>query len=398
MNRSLLLAALAALFLLVGCGGSRPYAPAAFTGAGPTPTPAPTAPPGVVDTYPDFSVTVERGESFVTPVLGADGTLTVALTVRTNAALTAPVALSLKNPPAGASATFSPTSVSPSSSPVAVTLTLKVADPSKSDSLLIVGKSGSVERTTSLFYTGYVAPSGFSIALAPVAGQSSGSRTQLFDVTLSQTAGSGAFSLSVDRNDLSGDGALIPNALPSGATVTGLPDSVTLSGASQTFLLTVTLPVDATSFFYGFGAKATRGGRTESAATQFFYAGAASSPVTVSQQASVSGVVDTVKLTYTPKSDTFSGTIVVDRLPDGDLGSQGGKPLLTLPAGSVVSGLPQTLTFDGTGSPRTATFTVTAPAGTTSANYYGIRAGATSPGSDVTLESVVLLQFGIGGG
>ena len=393
MKRFLVLVALAAL---AGCGsGTRPYAPAALTGAGPTPTPAPTAPPGVVDAYPDFSVTGPNANL----AFGADGTLTTTLTVRTNAAVTAPVALSLKNPPAGVTVTFSQASVPSSSEPVSVTMTVKASDPSQSGSLIVVGKSGGVERTTGLYYTGFVAPSGFSVAIAPVAGQSDGSRTRLFDVTLSQTAGSGPISLSVDRFDLSGGDPLIPNALPLNTDVTGLPDSATLSGASQTFRLTVKLPSDAASIFYGFGVKAARGGRTEKAATQFFYAGGDSSPVTVSQQVNVSGNTDTVKLTYTPKSATFAGTVVVERIADGDLGTAPGVGALQpLPAGSVVAVLPQTLTFDGTGSPRTATFTVTAPAGTPSTTYYGIRVRSTASGSAAILENVLLLQFGFGGG
>ena len=401
MNRIFLaLAALVAL-MTIGCGsGKTPYAPASYTGAVTTPTPAPTAPPTTLnDTYPDFNLT-GSAVTFPAPAFSPDGTLTLTLTVRTNAALTTPIALSLKNAPVGVSATFSPASVSPSSSPTTVTMTLKATDPSVSGSLNVVGKSGSVERDETIFYTGYVAPSGFAIAIVPVAGQSSSSRTRLFDVTLSQTAaGSGPISLGVNYNDTSGGDPLLPFARPAAATATGLPGSVTLSGASQTFRLTVTLPKDISSFFYGFGVTAMRGGRTEKAATQFFFAGAASSPVDVSQQVSVAGNVDTVKLTYTPKSATFAGTIVVNRLADGDLGVVPGAGVLNpLPAGFVLSGLPQTLTFDGTGAPRTATFTVTAPAGTPSTTYYGIRVGATQTGSDVTLENVLLLQFGFGGG
>lgn len=401
MKRLLLaLLALAAL-TAVGCGGNTPYSPRRFGGvvATPTPSPTPTPTPGPstgTDTFPDFNITAPF--TFPGPTLGADGTLAVPLTVRTNSSLGSSITLSLQNPPAGVSATFSPATVSPSSSPVAVTMNLRVTDPSRSGTVQILGKSGTTERLASATYSGYVAPSGFAIAIAPVAGQSNGSRTREFDVTLSQTTGSGDVFLNVDRSNLSGGTVLIPLELPRAATVTGLPNSVTLpTGAtSRTFRLTVTLPEGALNFFYGFGVTAERDGRREKAATEFLYSGA--SQFTVSQSVRVSGNTDTVELTYTPLNASFTGTLTIDRAPDGTLVDGSGTSLAALPAGSTVSGLPASLSFDGTGAARKATFTVTAPAGTPSTTYYGIRILATSPGSDARTESVLLLQFGIGGG
>ncbi len=401
MNRNRWILSAGALIALVslGCGsGNRPYAPSGFGGALPTPRPTAT-PGGSVDTFPDFNITVPN--RFPAGTLGADGTLAVSLAVRTNASVGGSVALSLQNPPGGVSATFSPASVSPSSSPVPVTMTLRVADPSKSGSVQILGKSGTIERLASASYSGFVAPSGFSIAIAPVAGQSSASRTRLFDVTLSQTSGSGDVSLDVDRTDRSGDaGGVLGLELPSGATVTGLPNSATLAAGEtgKTFRLTVTLPEGATNFYYSFGVNAQRSGRKEKAAVAFLFAGTIGSLFEASSTASVAGNTDTVSVTYTPKSATFSGTLTVDRAADGTLVDSSGTSLTALPAGSVVSGLPQTLTFDGTGSPRTVTFTVTAPAGTPSTTYYGIRVRATTPGGDSLTDLVNLLQFGIGGG
>jgi hypothetical protein len=399
MNRWIFsLGALIALVSL-GCGsGTRPYAPSGFEGVVATPRPTPT-PTGVVDTFPDFSLTAPS--VFPAPTLSSGGTLAVALTVRTNAAVGAPIALSLLNPPAGVTATFSPASVAPSSGPVSVTMTLRATDPSKSGSVQVLGKSGTIERTASTSYSGFVAPSGFGISIAPVGGQSNASLTRLFDVTLSQSTGSGGVSLDVDRNDRSGEaGGVIPLELPSGATVTGLPNSATLAAGEtgKTFRLTVTLPEGATNFFYGFGVNAQRGGRKEKAALAFFFSGTIGSALEATATTSVVGNTDTVKVTYTPKSPTFSGTVTVDRAADGTLtDSQTGTSLTTLPAGSTVAGLPQTLTFDGTGSPRTLTFTVTAPAGTPSTTYYGIRVRATTSSGDSLTDLVNLLQFGIGG-
>ena len=117
------------------------------------------------------------------------------------------------------------------------------------------------------------------------------------------------------------------------------------------------------------------------------------SPLSASPQVSVSGRTDTVVLTYTPKSATFSGTVTIDRAADGTLVDGSGTTLAALPAGTVVTGLPMTLTFDGTGAARKATFTVTAPPGTPSTTYYGIRVKAAVSGSDAASEAVLLLQF-----
>lgn len=397
MNRWLFVsgAALVALSLaLIGCGsgGNRPYAPGAFDGTVATPTPTPTPTPGgLSDTFPDFNITPpDFGSGTLT--LAADGTLTANLVVRTNASVGAPIALSLRNPAAGVSATFSPASVTPSSNPIPVTMQLRVPNASQGGSVRIYGKSGTIERTASLSYSAFVAPSGFSIAIVPVAGQSNSSRTRQFDVTLSQTSGSGQFSLSIDSSNLSGDaGGIIPSRLPLGSDITGLPSTATLSGSSQTFRVTATLAADANPFYYGFGVRATREGRTETAAVAFLYD--TSSSFTLAQQVSVSGNTDTIKLTFTPQNPAYEGTVVVDRTPDGNLVDGSGQTLATLPAGTVVSGLPQTLTFDGTGQSQVATFTVTAPAGTPNNIYYGIRVKGTAIGSEV--ETVLLLQFGI---
>ena len=394
----LMLAALAAL-LTLGCGGNTPYSPAVFGGTVAPPTSAPTPTPGPgssTDTFPDFNITAPS--TFPAPTPGTDGILSVALTVRTNAAVGSAITLALQNPPVGVSATFSPATVSPSSSPIPVAMTLKVSDSSKPGSVQVVGKSGTIERLAQVNYSAYVAPTGLSIAIVPVAGQSNGSRTREFDVTLSQTTGSGDVFMDIDRSDLTGGSVLVPLKLPTAATVTGLPNSVTLpSGTTmRTFRLTVTLPADTLNFYYGFGVYAERGGRRERAATELLYAG--ESTFTVSSNARVSGNTDTVELTYTPKSASFNGTLVLNRATDGTLVDAGGTTLASLPAGTTVTGLPQTLTFDGTGTSRKATFTVTAPAGTPSITYYGIRVRATSPGSEASTESVTLLQFGIGGG
>ena len=162
----------------------------------------------------------------------------------------------------------------------------------------------------------------------------------------------------------------------------------------KTFRLTVTLPEGTTNFYYGFGVNAQRGGRKEKAAVAFLFSGTIGSAFEGSSTTRVSGNTDTVVVTYTPKSATFSGTLVVDRAADGTLVDSGGTNLTALPAGSVVTSLPQPLTFDGTGASRSATFTVTAPAGTPSATYYGIRVRATTSAGDSVTELVNLLQFG----
>ena len=116
--------------------------------------------------------------------------------------------------------------------------------------------------------------------------------------------------------------------------------------------------------------------------------------LTVSRQTNGDGLTNTVKLTYTPTNSTFNGTLSVTRAADGTLVEDGtGTALQPLPAGAVVSGLPQTLTFDGTGAPRSVTITITAPSGTSSTTYYGIRLNARYVSGDTADESVVLLQF-----
>ena len=390
MKRTVLLfAALAAL--IAGCGsGKTPYSPALFGGIVATPTPGPTAPPSTGGTvFPDFNITAASVNTL--PTLGADGTLSVTLTVRGTKTLTDPVTLSLKNPPAGVTATFSPASVTPTSAGVPVVATIRAADPSKSGSATILGRSGTVERTASVFYNPFVAPSGFSIAIQRVEGQSDGSRVRQFDVTVAQTTGSGEFSLDVDRSDRTGDSSspVIPLATPAATSFIGLPLSTALAAGetSKTFRLTVTLPDGTVNFYYGFGVNAERGGKKERASVAFLYSG--ESQFNVSANASVVGLTDTVKIAYTPRNATFAGTLTVDRAADGTLGGD----LVALPAGTVVTGLPQTLTFDGTGAARTATFTVTAPPGTSTTTHFGIRVRAATSGSDGSTEIVPLLQF-----
>ena len=154
----LMLAALAAL-LTLGCGGNTPYSPAVFGGTVAPPTSAPTPTPGPgssTDTFPDFNITAPS--TFPAPTPGTDGILSVALTVRTNAAVGSAITLALQNPPVGVSATFSPATVSPSSSPIPVAMTLKVSDSSKPGSVQVVGKSGTIERLAQVNYSAYVAP------------------------------------------------------------------------------------------------------------------------------------------------------------------------------------------------------------------------------------------------
>ncbi|MGC4047697.1 MAG: hypothetical protein QM758_28220 [Armatimonas sp.] len=217
-------------------------------------------------------------------------------------------------------------------------------------------------------------PNVFTVTVVPVSGQLTSSRIRLFDVTVIEESGSGEVALTIDT-------ANHPNAqgLPEGTTISGPPPVVTLPAGSMTFRVTVTLPEGATSEKYGFGVKAVRGGRTETATTAFLYQVATQFNITARAEEIFEPHRVEIEVDCKPQDSSFAGTVSVERIADGNLTDSNGQPLVPLPADWEIIQLPQNVTFDGTGASKNFWFFINPGVRPLQNTMYGvrIRAGGT---------------------
>ena len=383
MKRFYLFALAAFSIFLIGCGG----------GSSSTTTSGSGSNGSLSKSLPDFYLAV-NDEAGQTLVFDSSGNATLTMKVRGNSFVASPIVLTLSNPLAGVSATFEPASVTASATPVSVKVSIHTNDPSKEMRVAISGKSGALERFESPLVGAYVAPSGFSIAITHVS-TDTGALTRTYDVVLSQTSGTGEFALKVDRNNLSTtEFPFIPSSISLGTDFSGLPATYAFPAgeSTKTFRLTVTLPQSTVTGIYGFGVAASRGGRTETASIGLNYT--AGLLFGVSGATTTTGLTTKVDYTLTPRSANFTGVVVVNRGADGMLiDPDSGAFLTPLPSGTVVTGLPSNLAFDGTLASRTASFNVTLPSGTSTQFPFAVRIVSKLPDGTTTNESVLKLDF-----
>ena len=174
---------------------------------------------------PDF--TIAASPASVSVVQGASSA-TSTITTMISGGLNSVVALSAAGLPAGATATFSPTSIaSPGSGGSTLTLSTTSATPAGSYTVMVTGTDGSLTRTSAITLT--VASPEFTIAATPA----SVSAIQGADATSTLTTTVfGAFSSAVTFS---------ATGLPLGATATFSPASIAAPGSgSSTLTLTTT--------------------------------------------------------------------------------------------------------------------------------------------------------------
>ena len=168
----------------------------------------------VGSTNPDFTLSATPG----TQTVNAGAGTTYTLNVGALNGFAGSVTLSASGLPAGGAATFSPASISSSGSST-ITITTSASTPAGSSTLTITGTSGAVTHTATLTLT-VLAPD-FTIAATPAA------QTVVAGGSTTYTVNLGVL------NGFGGAVALTINAgLPSGATASFAPSSVTGAGSS----------------------------------------------------------------------------------------------------------------------------------------------------------------------
>lgn len=178
----------------------------------------------IVPGPPDFSIAATPGSQTVTP--GNNATYTTSIGALNG--FTATVTPSVSGLPAGATASFSPASVTGSGSST-LTVTTASSTPTGTYTLTITGTSGTLSHTAAV--TLVVAIPDFSVSATPV----SRTVTQGSNTTYTTTIGA--------LNGFTGTVNLAASGLPSGATASFSPASVTGAGSSTlTVSTTATTP------------------------------------------------------------------------------------------------------------------------------------------------------------
>jgi hypothetical protein len=171
---------------------------------------------------PDFSLADSPASGAVT----VGGSTTTSVSVAASGGFTGSVALSASGLPAGTTATFNPTSVSPGGSST-LTLATSSTTPTGASTVTITGTSGTLTHTASYALTvNPVATNDFSLSDSPTSGaatQGTSTTTTVSTAVASGTAQSVALSAS---------------GLPTGASATFNPTSVTAGSASTLTLAT----------------------------------------------------------------------------------------------------------------------------------------------------------------
>jgi hypothetical protein len=173
-------------------------------------------------TTPDFGIAVSPSSGSVT----AGGSTTTTVSTTAIAGFTGTIALSASGLPAGTTATFNPTSVAAGSSST-LTLATTSSTPTGTSTITITGTSGSTSHTATYSLTvNPVASNDFSISDSPTSGsvtQGSSTSTTVSTAVVSGTAQTVSLSTS---------------GLPTGATATFNPTSVTAGGNSTVTVAT----------------------------------------------------------------------------------------------------------------------------------------------------------------
>src|SRR6267142_2649733 len=294
---------------------------------------------------PDFSTSASPSSQTVV----AGGNTTYTVNVGALNGFNGPVNFSASGLPSGASASFNPASVTGSGSST-MTVTTLTSTPAGTYTITITGTSGSLSHSTTVSLTVNVAAQpNFSLSASP------GS------VTVPQgTSGTSTITVT-PQNSFNGTVTFGASGLPSNASASFNPTSITTSGSST---MTVTTSTSTPSGTYTITITGTSGSLSHSttvsltvnaAAQPNFSLSASPSSVTVTQ-----GNSGTSTITVTPQN-SFNGTVT--------FGVTSG-----LPSGAGASFNPTSVTGSGS-STMTVTTSASTPAGT-----YTITITGTSPG------------------
>jgi hypothetical protein len=209
--------------LTVSSSGTTPAGSSPITITGTSGTLTHTAGVTLTVTAPDFTIAAAPGTQTINP--GANATYTV--TIGAQNGFGGAVALSATGLPSGATAAFSPASVTGSGTST-LTITSSGTTPPGSSPITITGTSGTLTHTAVVTLTLTVVVADFTIASNPT------SRT----VTL---GGSTTYTITVSpTNGFAGNLTLSVSGLPTGATGTFNPTSIAGGSGSSTLTVTTT--------------------------------------------------------------------------------------------------------------------------------------------------------------
>jgi uncharacterized membrane protein len=308
---------------------------------------------------PDFSLARSPASQTVTQGAGTSYTQTVTAANGFSGA----VDLSVSGLPTGATGTFNPTSVTGSGTST-LTVTTLGTTPTGSYTLTITGTSGGLTHsaTATLVVNAPVVPD-FTLAASPA------SRT------VTQGGGTSYTPTVTAVNGFSGAVAFSVSGLPTDATGTFNPTSVTGSGSST---LTVTSAATTPTGTYTLTITGTSGALTHSTTTTFVVNAPIPPDFTLSSTPASQSVTQGGSTTYTPSVSAlngFSGAVAlsVSGLPTGATGTfdptpvnGSGSSTLTVTTATTTPTGTYTLTITGTSGAlthtATATLVVNAPA------------------------------------
>jgi hypothetical protein len=310
----------------------------------------------VVNPVPDFSISATPSSQTV--IAGNNTTYTVNIGAING--FSGSVSLTASGLPSGATANYNPTSVSGSGAST-LTITTSTSTPAGTDTLTLTGTSGSLVHTTTVSLVVNSAPD-FSISGTP------SSQTVTAGNNTTYTVNIGAL------NGFSGSVALTATGLPTGATATYNPTSVTGSGSST---LTITTANSTPAGTNTLTLKGTSGSLVHSTTVALVVNGAPS-----------------FSISATPSSQTVTqGSNTTYTVTIGALNGFSGSVALTasgLPSSATATYNPTSVTGSGSSTLTVATTTNT-PAGTNTLTLKGT-SGTLTNTTTITLV-VVQSQF-----
>jgi beta-glucanase (GH16 family)/uncharacterized membrane protein len=320
----------------------------------------PSTPPS-----PDFTVAVSPASRSI--VQGASTTYTV--TVGALNGFTGTVALSAAGLPSGATASFSPGSVTGSGTSTA-TITTAAGTPTGSSTITFTGTSGTLTRSATATLTITAAPvADFTIARSPTSRSVARGSSTTFTLTISAL------------NGFTGTVALSATGLPSGASASFSPGSVAGSGTSTVTITTLASTPLATSTITFTG---TSGSLTRST----------TATLTVN-----TGQVGDFTITRSPSSRTITqGGSTTYTVTIAAVNGFTGSVLLSasgLPAGASASFSPASVSTSGT-STVTITTLASTPTGTPTLTFTGTSGSLTrSTTATLTVNAAPVPDFTI---
>jgi hypothetical protein len=283
---------------------------------------------------PDFSVSVTPSSVTVSP----GGTATYTVSASALNGFTGSITLSANNLPSGATGSFNPSAITPGiTSTLTITTTSAIA--LGSTSFTVGGTSGSLSHNSNSATLNVAPPPDFSISATPPS----------FTVN---PGGKATYTVSVSAlNGFTGSVNLSASGLPSGATASFTPVSIT-PGTTSTLTVTTTSGVALGSTIFNINGSSGSLSHSTTAtlvvsATPDFTLGAAPPSTSVVQGVSATYTVSVAAL------NGFSGSVTLSAS-----GQPSGSTASFAPA-SISPGVGSTLTITTSGSVAAGSYTVT---------------------------------------